>query len=69
MKVTWQRIACKKCSWYHEELDTESAIPEGLFNSFSDPEGLSRILKEQQAARLEAAFIEHRKLEHPEDFN
>lgn len=42
-------------------------MPSGLMGAFSDPAGLSRILKEQLMERVDAAVFAHLELAHPEN--
>jgi hypothetical protein len=65
MKI--MRVSCPLCDWHHDEPDTESAMPSGLMGAFSDPAGLSRILKEQLMERVDAAVFAHLELAHPEN--
>ena len=63
MKV--MRVSCPLCDWTHDEQDVESAIPPGMFAAFSDPDGLSQILKEQRMQRIDEAVLAHLEAAHP----
>lgn len=52
-------VSCTLCDWKHSETLVESVIPEALMASFSDPERLQQILKEQRDERVMTAARAH----------
>jgi hypothetical protein len=63
------RVSCPLCDWTHDEPDVESVIQPGMMRAFSDPDGLSDILKAQRMERIDAAVLAHMAKAHPDKDN